>query len=163
MTMHSGAIGVGDPLVSAVKFDKDLDVFIIRAHSHLDKLQDMINTLPLVDARGESECPFARELYARKDEELEKAVCSLKSAEEYGLKIEPELARRRRDQETVSRNVGRLHLRESREGFREAERQQSALCDHLLQLRERLRSLIKRIREVIERGKARTMKSGGAP
>ena len=47
---------------------KNLDSFMHHMNGLLKKLVDKVNVLPRVDDKGGSECPFAEDLYAEKEE-----------------------------------------------------------------------------------------------
>ncbi|MCX7012835.1 MAG: hypothetical protein NTW86_09810, partial [Candidatus Sumerlaeota bacterium] len=73
--------------------DRELDAWINTMHSRLDHLQDAVNSLPIVDAEGNSDCPFATKLYAQKDEELQRVVFSVGLAQGYLARVDSELER----------------------------------------------------------------------
>lgn len=136
----------------------ELQNFILATQGKLNELQSAVGELPLVDEDGHSECPFAAQLYEKKNEETMELQRRLALARDsYLLQVNAESIRQQRVLQAIRENAARLNLQEPKREFFEAERRQVERADRLRKLKEQLLALIKQMEWVIKRAQSRKM------
>ena len=119
------------------------------AQKTTEKLLRAVRSLPKVDQNGNSECPFARELYVKK-EELEKEVTALlRQLEEYQVAIEKLIQSSKQDLLVVSARADLLNGDSPRAHFSDAEGLLASAYKNYLRFRNCLHRTIKMVREVL--------------
>ena len=83
---------------------------VSRVRELITELEKVASYLPAVEDDGYSECPFAEELYANKEEAQTKLAECLVSLRAMLNAIDQELTRCNGNQARISSDLGRLHL-----------------------------------------------------
>jgi hypothetical protein len=99
---------------------KDVDSAMEYMAKLLGTLETKINVLPKVDERGDSECPFAEDLYAQKEEEMEKVRKHLEKLRGLLVILENEITRLRCNLSRVQTDGSSLHLESAKERYQSA-------------------------------------------
>lgn len=99
---------------------EDLNAYMSRVEKALDDLLSKITQLPIVDEQGNSECPFAEELHAYKEEAVALVEEKCKDLEPYLEMVEEEIKRCRRNLELIQNDQGNLELYETNEQYKNA-------------------------------------------
>ena len=115
--------------------------FIDHMEALLDKLTSKANQLPKVDEKGNSECPFAEELYANKEEALTEVAKESKKLEQYLDRVEQEIKRCRKNLDLIQLDRASLNLDEARKQYDAAEKTQQQELDKFIYLKKRLTDL----------------------
>lgn len=128
---------------------KDVDSFIHYMNGLLEELTSKVRVLPKVDQEGNSECPFAEELYAQKDECMEKVERESHKLQHYLVLVEEEIARCRANLERISADASSLTLKEPKERYAVAKRSQESQYNSAVRQRKALLDLIFKTEEVL--------------
>ena len=118
-----------------------LDEFINHMEALLDKLTSKANQLPKVDEKGNSECPFAEELYADKEEALTEVAKESKKIEQYLDRVEQEIKRCRKNLDLIRFDRTNLTLDEARKQYDAAKEAQQRELNKFTHLKKRLNDL----------------------
>ena len=118
-----------------------LDEFIDHMEALLDKLTSKANQLPKVDEKGNSECPFAEELYADKEEALTEVAKESKKIEQYLDRVEQEIKRCRKNLDLIRFDRTNLTLDEARKQYDAAREAQQRELNKFTHLKKRLNDL----------------------
>jgi hypothetical protein len=121
---------------------KDIDSFMKNTEGLLEKLMKKTTELPKVDKDGQSECPFAENLFAEKDEHVETAVRNLKEMRGYLAQMEKLIDRHRRNLDQIRADSGELQQTSLKENYAFAEVSQEFYYKRALQRRKMLHHLI---------------------
>jgi hypothetical protein len=143
---------------------EDLNSYIGHVEAVLDELQSKSSQLPKVDEKGNSECPFAEELYAYKEE----AVILVK---EESIQLRPylglvkkEIVRCRKNLEQIRADEANLEVYETKEEYDLAREAQQNGLDHFIGLENTLIDLLIRKDELLkEAGEERNKWPLGKP
>jgi len=115
--------------------------FIDHMEALLDKLTSKANQLPKVDEKGNSECPFAEELYADKEEALTEVAKESKKLEQYLDRVKWEIKRCRKNLEQIRFDRTNLTLDEARKQYDAAKETQQRELNKFIHLKKRLNDL----------------------
>lgn len=129
---------------------EDVDTFLEEMEGLVCELQEKTDQLPKVDKKGQSDCPFAEELYVYKEEAYEKVFKESKKLQPYLKLIEKEIVRCRKNIEQLHVDANSLNLEEPKTNYDVAEQSQKNQCDKAIYQRKRLLDLIKKIDELLE-------------
>jgi hypothetical protein len=129
---------------------KDVDSFMSYQTKLFDKLQSKIRELPKVDAKGQSECPFAEDLYFRKEEAVDEVTKALKRASGYRILLKQEIARIRKNLKQIHDGAGSLHLDEAKEKYALAIQAQEIPLKKNIQRQKRLVDLISKGKKLLQ-------------
>lgn len=102
--------------------DRALDSHLANVMHLVEKLESKTHQLPIVDENGESECSFAEQLFAQKEEAAAKVREEVRTLEDLREFMDKEVSRLRRNLLTIDRDISRLETPEAQEGYREAQR-----------------------------------------
>ena len=108
----------------------------------LDTLETKTNVLPKVDEKGNSECPFAEDLYVQKEQADEKVAEQLQTLRRLLELLEEELARLQANLGQVRADANSLHLESAIERYLSAERSLEHHIQRNLEQRNKLIELI---------------------
>jgi len=128
---------------------KDVDSFIHYMNGLLEELSSKVGALPKVDQEGNSECPFAEELYVQKDECMEKVERESQKLQHYLVLVEEEVARCRSNLERISADASSLNLDEAKERYDAAKRSQESQYNNVLRQRKALTDLASRTQKML--------------
>jgi hypothetical protein len=134
---------------------KDVDSFIHYMNGLLEELTSKVRALPKVDQEGNSECPFAEDLYAQKDECMEKVEQESQKLQPYLVLVEEEIARCRANLGRISSDASSLNLDEAKERYDAAKRSQESQYNNALRQRKALTDLVSRTKETLALAQSR--------
>lgn len=117
------------------------------AEESLEKLRTRTRTLPKVKKDGSSECPFAEDLYAQKEEAAKAAQRRLEELRELLRLIENKIARCRANMTRVSRDKGSLNSKEARSQYQRAKEAQEFHYRKAVDQKKAVLELIKQIEQ----------------
>jgi len=120
---------------------EDLDEFINHMEALLDKLTSKVNQLPKVDEKGNSECPFAEELYADKEEALTEVSKESKKIEQYLDRVKWEIKRCRKNLDLIRFDRTKITLDEARKQYDAAKEAQQRELNKFIHLKKKLNDL----------------------
>jgi hypothetical protein len=129
---------------------KDVDSYTSFLEKLLETLQSKINVLPKVDDKGRSECPFAENLYAQKEEATSNVIEELKKASRYLALLEQEISRLRQNLAQIESDTGALHLDQAKEKYITAKRSQEIHIEKNIHRKMRLSDLIARAEKLMQ-------------
>ena len=132
---------------------EDVDSFISTMENLLGKLSEKTEQLPKVDKTGYSECPFAEDLYAYKEESYEKVVEESKKSQPYLSLVEEEIGRCRKNIEHLRLDASSLNLEEAKSRYAGAEQSQKSQYNKAVNQKKRLIDVIKKTSELISTAK----------
>jgi hypothetical protein len=121
----------------------DVENCIAAARSRAEELLRAARSLPNVDEEGNSECPFAEELYAKKEKLQGEVEGLFKRLHECKADVEYLIDNCKRNLEVVSANEDMLHSDRPRAKFSEAEAALAVKYKAYVRLRERIEEAIK--------------------
>ncbi|MDD5135638.1 MAG: hypothetical protein PHP01_09560 [Phycisphaerae bacterium] len=128
----------------------EVESFLGTVDSCIAELAQKISQLPKVEQDGSSECPFARQLYADKEEAQKKVQCCLEKLNEYGSWVQSEIARCKNNLAVITAHENQLNNDRPREYFSDAETQLAALYNRLVQLAQKIQEAIRNIQQALE-------------
>jgi len=134
---------------------KDIDALIKNTEDLLEKLMKKTTELPKVDKDGQSECPFAENLFAEKDEHVETAVRNLKEMRGYLAQLEKLIERHHHNLDQIRSDSSALQQNSIKEDYAFAEFSQEFYYKRDLQRRKMLQHLITWTEKVLTLAKAK--------
>jgi hypothetical protein len=129
---------------------KQIEDTVAQAVSDAQQLQRSTGSLPRVDQNGNSECPFAEQLYAKHEELRKKVQQRLAELHECLLAIDEQITGYGHDLAVVSSQKDRLNRDRPRAHFSEAEANLAGLYKRCLQVRDRIEQAILFLDEVLQ-------------
>jgi len=127
-----------------------------------ERLHSAVAALPDADEEGNSECPFAEDLYAAAEELRAEVESWLEQLEEHLTEVGEEIGRIKGDLTVVSAHQDQLHGDRAREHFSQAEVELAALYKRYLALRDRLEEVIEAVKEILQEAAGKKW-PGGKP
>ena len=121
------------------------------ARDRAGELLTAVRSLPNVDDEGNSECPFAEELYAKKEQIQQEVEGFLKRLHESKADVEYVIDNCKRNLEVVSANEDMLNSDRPRAKFSEAEAALAVKYKAYVRLRERIEETIKIVDEALRK------------
>lgn len=112
---------------------ESFDSKLYEAQRAVEVLHVKCNTLPKVDANGQSECPFAERCYAEKEAAAENVHRLISVFRSYLPAISAEVARIERDYMVTGATRDRLHGAEPTRKLTDAEREIEQWCDGVVE------------------------------
>ena len=128
---------------------RDVDSFILSMNRYVEELLNKVKVLPRVDPKGNSECPFAEDLYAEKEEAAEKVEMDSRKLRSYLRLVEEEIARCTANSERISADARSLYLDEAKERYAVAGQTQDYQTTRAIQQRKALTDLISKIEKAL--------------
>jgi hypothetical protein len=128
---------------------ENIDSTISYMKSLVEGLLNAISVLPKVDEEGNSECPFAEDLYAQKEEAAEKVEAELPKLRGYVGVVEQEIARCEANLQEINADSGSLNLPEAKGKYNEAVRAQETQYKKAIGQRKALTDTISRAEEAL--------------
>jgi septal ring factor EnvC (AmiA/AmiB activator) len=135
---------------------KDVDSFISYMNRLLEQLLSKAQVCPKVDQEGNSECPFAEDLYAEKEEFSEKVEKESKKIQRFLQVVDQEIDRCSNNLERISADSRSLNSDEAKEKYAIAQRAQEAEYKKAIQQRRALTELISKTEKVLALARAKT-------
>jgi len=127
---------------------KDLKSAMAALEGDLEHLQQKYKVLPKVEEDGSSECPFAEDLYAAKEEAVEKVNDRLQEVRGYLPVIEREIARCSKNLNTISSDQQKLHDENAKEKYQNALHAKQHQYGKAVDQRKALLEMIKRAEQL---------------
>jgi hypothetical protein len=118
---------------------RDVDSAVNHMYSLLNTLETKTNLCPRVDEKGNSECPFAEDLYAQKEEALEEVRAQLEMLQILLELVEEELASLRANLTKVESDSGALHSENAKKMYLSA---QQGLEQHIQKNLDRKKQIL---------------------
>jgi hypothetical protein len=135
---------------------EDVSSFMNYLAGLLETLAAKINVLPMIDEEGNSECPFAEDLYEAKEDAEQKVTEELDKASHYISLLGQEIARLRGNHARISADAGSLNSAEAKERYLYAKRGLEQHIEKNLKQRDELMDLISKAERLL--GLARSKK-----
>jgi hypothetical protein len=129
--------------------DRDIERFIPSASERADTLCRYVRELPRVDEDGHCECGFAAILFGKVKEERERVAFSVELAQRFFPSIDRALSQCHKKIAWIEREREELAERGARMELGEDLGGQQWLCEHLVDLQERLSALIDRLQDAL--------------
>jgi len=129
---------------------KEIESIIGVAVMDAQKLQQSTGSLPNVDQEGNSECPFAEQLYAKHEELRKKVQWHLAKLHDCLAVVDDQIRKYGHDLAVVSAHKDRLNRDRPRDHFSEAEVQLATLYKRCLQVRGQVEEAIRFVDEVLQ-------------
>ena len=121
------------------------------AHRQIENLARSVQSLPEVDEDGYSECPFAEDMYAQKEEIQATLGSQLKDLYREQEAIEAEITCCKNNLVVISAHESRIHRDSVRDRYSQAEVELSALIQRLCEMKEELAKTIKVVQAALAR------------
>ena len=121
----------------------------------MEDLDRSVHSLPSVDEKGNSECPFAEELYAKKEELQKTLEARLKDLFEMLKAVDAEIKRCRKNLAVVTAHKDRIHGEKVRDQYSDEELKLAARIKQLTEIREQIQKAIKAVQKALAESKAR--------
>lgn len=123
---------------------------IQKAESLTKELLGAVRQLPRVNEEGSSECPFAEELYAKKEKVQKEAQSFLKELDEYSRWASDEITRYRDSLTVILAGKEALSNNNAINRFTEAEVKLAALARKLSRVRDQICEAFRRLQAAIK-------------
>ena len=140
----------------------DLESEIAAVAADISSLHSAVHSLPAVDDAGRSECPFAEELYAKKEVLQQKVAAHIGRLYDYLGAVEAEIQRLRKNLTVISAHEEMISSDGVRQSFTDAEVNMAALGKRYVQMRERLKETIEDVHRALMDASAKSW-PGGMP
>ncbi len=121
----------------------------------MEDLDRSVHSLPSVDEDGNSECPFADELYAKKEELQKTLEARLKDLFEMLKAVDAEIKRCGKNLAVVTAHHHRIHGEKVRDKYSDEEFKLAARIKQLTEIREQIQKAIKAVQKALAESKAR--------
>ena len=139
---------------SDVKLE-DIDSFIRYMEGLLEELRGKINQLPKVDEEGRSDCHFAEELYAYKEEAAAMVAGQLEKLQTYLELIEKEIKRCRDNIDKLHVDRNSLNYDEAKKRYDAAKEAEEKQLNTAIHQKNSLIDLIKKAEELLSLAKGK--------
>lgn len=140
--------------------DKGLESFVAGTRSQAEELLRMTRSLPEVDKNGNSECPFARELYAKKEKAEQELIGRLATLHRYLSAVEQELARCKGNLVVISSRETMLNRDEAKRMYSDAEVAQAAEYKRYVEKRNRIQETLELVEQALAEERTRQFPGG---
>ena len=121
-----------------------------QADRAIKELQSKASSLPIVEEDGSSECPFAEDLYAQKEEAEDKLRDLLSDLNGQIPLLTDDIARHRRNLKQISADKEKLTTPQPKGSYSSAEQQLQSDLHVALRIQERFRDILKRAKLALE-------------
>jgi hypothetical protein len=132
---------------------KTVDSFLDDMEGFVEELISNASQLPKVDKNGYSECPFAEELYARKEKAVKNVEKALKELQQFRATVKKEVDRCRHNLNLVGNDSKRLRTDQPKEGYDRARKAQVSEYNRAIMRQKKLFELFKRANEALKKAK----------
>ena len=147
----SGHVDINKENVNLKEAEKGLE----NTKKCMEDLDRSVHSLPSVDENGNSECPFADELYAKKEELQKTLEARLKDLFEMLKAVDAEIARCGKNISVVTAHQDRIHSEKVRDQYSDEELKLAARIKELKGIREQIQKAIKAVQKALAESKAR--------
>jgi hypothetical protein len=139
---------------------EDVGPFMTHTDKMLAQLAQKVRVLPKVDKKGRSECPFAEDLYADKEEAAAKVREALSEIPLYLGVVDREILRCKRNLNQVHTDAASLHLDKVQGRYHNAEETYRFQRNKYMQVRQRLIDLQTRAQKALQTARASEWPTG---
>lgn len=129
----------------------EVKVFLEQTESCIEALNQAVSQLPNVDEEGQSENPFIKELYQKKDEAQRRLSGCIKKLFEYRKWVIDQTKKCKDNLVIVSANADRLNNDLPMQEFTDAEIKLAAIYKKLVRLKVNIEKTIKKSEKAIQR------------
>ena len=129
---------------------KNVDSFMDQLSQLIEGLNSKFRILPKVDDKGQSECPFAEDLYAEKEKAAKEVSKKLKEASRYADLLKQEIARFRRNLSKIGADAGSLNSVQAKEKYASAKKAQEFHIDKNDKRLRKLTDLIAKAEKLLQ-------------
>ena len=130
--------------------------------SLLENLSKKTTELPKVDDEGNSECPFAEDLYAEKEEAIERVAEELNQLRRDREVVDQVVERHRRSLDVIRTDAGSLHSERAKEQYSFAGLSQEHSCREAIRCQNELSEIISWAENTLAMARSREF-PGGKP
>lgn len=127
----------------------DVESHIRKAQSSIQELLTAARQLPKIEKDGSSECPFAKELYEKKEEAQKHAVSCQQQLYECLQWVQEQIQGCSNDLAVISAHQSQLHKDQPRDHYSDAEGKLAAQYNKLVKLKEEIEKTIEEIQKAI--------------
>jgi len=135
---------------SRADLHETLDSLLGAANSACENLANKMKVVPEVDRQGNSECPFAEDLYGEKEEAAEEARRVLLRLQESRSAICEELSRLERNASLIEGARNDVHGEPAGRSLSSADAQAQAQYERAVKQREQVTEAIERVQEALQ-------------
>lgn len=129
----------------------EVESFLGHTESCIKKIDRAVSVLPKVEKNGSSECPFAKELYQKKQEAQDKVASCMKTLAEHQGWVKDQIGKCKDNLVVVSANADRLNNDLPQQQFTDAEVKLAATYKKLVRLKVKVEKTIKKCQKAIQR------------
>ncbi|HBG25748.1 MAG: hypothetical protein A2Y10_20275 [Planctomycetes bacterium GWF2_41_51] len=129
---------------------QDVESILQHTESCIGNLDSAAGQLPRVEEDGSSECPFAKELYDKKEEAQKKVEACLNRLHECHKWCMEQINKCKNNLVIVSANADRLNDDLPLQDFTEAEVKLSAMYKKVIRLNEKIEKMVKKCQKAIQ-------------
>jgi len=134
---------------------EEMSSAMIAMRNNLKDLHKSLGMLPGVDEKGRSECEFAEDLYAQKEEDAQKVSFQLKALQNYLEPLEKEISRCRKNLEQIRSDGRQLYTESAKEEYLHAEAAAASLYNQVVSRKKELIQLISRAKDALKKAKVK--------
>lgn len=121
----------------------------------VNDLETATSSLPYVKENGESECPFAESLYAKKEELEEQVSGKLNVLTGYLMELDAERLRCQKELDSIQEDYKTLNLQETSDHYAEAVLRQKEKIRSIHERKDAVSAVLVRAQAVLKRSKGR--------
>jgi hypothetical protein len=138
----------------------EVESFLSTARSDAEALLQVVRSLPEVDAQGKSDCPFAEEMYAKKNESEKKVCGDLDILRQHQADVKRLMDACKNDLIVVAAREDQLNSDSARAHFTEAEVKLAALYRRCRKLLVRIKLTIEFVQQALAEASAKQIPGG---
>lgn len=133
---------------------RGVDSFISFLGELIENLKTRIRILPVVDEKGQSECPFAEQLYFQKDEAEQKLNEHLKKGSKYSDLLSKEISRGHENLSRIKSDRSSLNNPQAKEKYEFALHAQKQNINKYIEQLKELENVISKATESLQMSKS---------
>jgi chromosome segregation ATPase len=134
---------------------KAIEAELANASKDISDLEAATSSAPYVNEAGESECPFAESLYAKKEELEEKVSGKVNVLSAYLMGFDAEKMRCQEELDRIQEDYKKLNLQETSDHYAEAVLRLTEKCRSLQESKDAVTAVLVRARAALKRSKGR--------
>jgi chromosome segregation ATPase len=123
--------------------------------NEINDLESAISSLPSVNEDGESECPFAESLWAKKEELEEKISGRINVLTTHLMGLDAKKLRCQKELDRIQEDYKKLNLQETSDHYAEAVLRQEEKIRSLQEMKDAVTAVLARARSVLKRSQGR--------
>ncbi len=130
--------------------NETLSSLVAATKRNIEKVRSAMRVLPPVKEDGSSDCPFAEQLFYKKEKAARELQARCPSLQECLGAVEQECAKRNRERGRIGADARAVMLPESQNHYQDALAAQNARCREVAQQRQELAQLITQVEHVLQ-------------